>query len=217
MWSLKIASTLSRDLKEYKVFKKRRSITLLYCRGMAFLKIEAPVSAEPSRQSRHIWGTSRLEPWPPSATSGCSNTICWSRSLTSAPRSHDSRKPHFLLSVVCEVASDLNLVWRHICPQGGGFLSKEFSLCCYVVVDGRCSRWLIPCTIPGASQLFKSLLTRGDNPVKAAKHHVRRGRGRQQGYIQGPKGSVMFQPWGIRLVVVDQDHFNVFPLQINFF
>lgn len=26
------------------------------------------------------------------------------------PHSHDSRKPHFLLSTVCEVASDLNLV-----------------------------------------------------------------------------------------------------------
>lgn len=59
-----------------------------------------------------------------------------------------------------------------------------------MLADGRYSRWLIPSTIPGASQLFKTLLTWGDNPVKAAIDHVLRGRGRQQGYIQGLKGSV---------------------------
>lgn len=61
------------------------------------------------------------------------------------------------------------------------------------VVDGRRSRWLIPSTIPGASQLFKTLLTRGDNPEKAVKYHVVRGRGREQGHIQDPGGSGTLQ------------------------
>lgn len=55
------------------------------------------------------------------------------------------------------------------------------------VVDHRCSRWLIPSTVPGASQLFKAVLTGSDNPVKAVKDHVLRGWLRQQGYIQNPK------------------------------
>lgn len=72
-------------------------------------------------------------------------------------------------------------------------LHSPISLHCCVAVDGRCSRWQIPSTIPGASELFKTLLTQGDNPAKAVKHHVLRGWLRQQGCAQAQKGDVRFQ------------------------
>lgn len=154
---------------------------------MSSLKIEVPVSADVSRQSRHIWGTSRLEPW--SATSGCSNTICCSWSPTSALTAMTQGSQTSCWAMRARWRVSLNLIWRHICPQEDTSCA-EGCLCCCLLVDGRFNRWLIPSTIAGASQLFKTLLTWGDNPVKAVKDHVLRRRGRQLAHTEGLKGSV---------------------------
>lgn len=77
------------------------------------------------------------------------------------------------------------------------------------------NRWLIPSTIPGASQLFKTLLTWGDNPVKAVKDHVLRRRGRQLGNTEGLKGSVNVSTLSNQNDRADlqQDHFDLFVQQ----
>ena len=42
--------------------------------------------------------------------------------------------------------------------------------------------------VPGAGQLFKSLLTQGDNPVKTVKHHGQRGPMETAGLRPGSRG-----------------------------
>lgn len=159
---------------------------------MIFLRIEVSVDLRLSSPSRFIWGTSRLEPWLSSATSGCSNMICWSCPLTSALREATLPAEHCVRGgrrpQPCLTPSS---------PPGQHFLCREFSLSLslsLLLVD--CSRWLIPGMIPGASQLFKSLLTLGDNPVKAVKDHVRRRRGRQKGCVQGQTKCCSLAPSG---------------------
>lgn len=105
------------------------------------------------RQSRCIMSTSRLETGPSSSTSGCSNTVICSL-LTSALTAKASRKPHFLRRTAGKAVGDpLDAIFaprRTLPVQSVLFSAEEF---------GYYSRWLIPSTIPGASQLFKTLLT----------------------------------------------------------
>lgn len=135
--------------------------------------------------------TSRLEPRPSSATSGCRNTIRRCRSLTSDPTSTAHGSQTSCGAPWARWQATSTSCWCRICPQEDASCAGRdtpsaapcHSLCWY-------SRWLMRSVVPGATQLFRTLLTGGDNPVKAVKAHVPRGRKRQRGYVQGLAGSV---------------------------
>lgn len=124
-----------------------------------------------SRQSRCILRPSRLEPGPSAVTSGCSNTVCWFAShwpLPSQPRLEEATLP---TGEVVANSFDAIFAPRRALPVWSVLFSA--------LAPRSSSRWLIPSMIPGASQLFKTLLSQGDNPVKAVKDHVLRGRVRE--------------------------------------
>lgn len=138
----------------------------------------------------HLAAASSLEPRPSAVTSGCSNTILadYPISWPLTPTAMAERKPGFLLSdTVGEVVSDLGALVRNSVP--GSQRIPVLLLSSVTAAGGKCSAQFL-----GPLSCLKSLLTWGDNPVKAAKDHVLLGWKRQEGDVQGADSLCKYLP-----------------------